>query len=615
MKNLYILQGKINTKEIEDATADYIAFDFIAHNFLLTKKIPHSVIDDHIDDEERTNIFKCCSEYLKKLEQLSDTGINFHDVDLVSIVDRNELHEFLMDILPKIKIVTKLLEDDIYKKIFVSSEIHEIFSNTKFASKLEKLNHVEKTNLTFENIQIPLKLGNQEIKFSINRKKYKTLKENVEKISGTLFNLKNNMEGKNKIVLLEFDPEIYFELLKEISSRNLQPVLINFRKSSTHSISAIKNLKKSNSLVITPENFLEKNELESIKLTKTSIKKILAEILENKQPFQNLISKETNFDLLLQRKIINIILQRLDEYLYQILIAEKIKNLDCIKGIITLNFSGETEKIFSKVQDKIPIILLQHAFANYLEPLSHFDILDDYHLIQNKIAVWGDIVKNYLIKIRKIPENKIIVSGSPKYDSYFDCLLPIRNKKTVLVTLRPIISHMEGPRIKLFERYQNVIQELIRIFENIDDVEILFKLHPQQNLSNEIITNMIKTNKKFKILQFNPIKDLLSNCSLHVNIAPENFDASSVILEAMILKKPTLNIQLQKNDYDFEFIKDEAIKSITFDSDIKNAILDLLDNHKIDKLIKNSQKYLRKYMKNIGSASKILIDSIENSAL
>ena len=73
-----------------------------------------------------------------------------------------------MDILPKIKIVTKLLEDNIYKKIFVSSEIHEIFSNTKFASKLEKLNHVEKTNLTFENIQIPLKLGNQEIKFSIN---------------------------------------------------------------------------------------------------------------------------------------------------------------------------------------------------------------------------------------------------------------------------------------------------------------------------------------------------------------------------------------------------------------------------------------------------------------
>ena len=419
------------------------------------------------------------------------------------------------------------------------------------------------------------------------------------------------MEGKNKIVLLEFDPETYFELLKEISSRDLQPVLVNFRKSSTHSLSAIKNLKKSNSLVITPENFLEKNELETITQTKISIKKVLAQILENKQPFQNLISKETNFDLLLQRKIINIIFQRLDEYLSQILIAEKIKNLDCIKGIITLNFSGETEKVFSKIQDKTPIILLQHAFANYLEPLSHFDILDDYHLIQNKIAVWGDIVKNYLIKIRKIPENKIIVSGSPKYDSYFDSPLHKRNKKTVLVTLRPIISHMEGPRIKLFERYQKVIQELIRIFENIDDIEILFKLHPQQNLSNEIITNMIKADKKFKILQFNPIKDLLSDCFLHVNIAPENFDASSVILEAMILKKPTLNIQLQKKDYDFEFNIFNAIKSVSYDSDIKNVLLDLLENPKKDNLIENSQYYLSKYMRNMGSASKKLIDALD----
>ena len=85
-----------------------------------------------------------------------------------------------------------------------------------------------------------------------------------------------------------------------------------------------------------------------------------------------------------------------------------------------VNDAKDTKSHLSKIQNITPIILLQHAFANYLEPLSHFDILDDYHLIQNKIAVWGDIVKNYLIKIRKIPENKIIVSGSPKYDSYFD---------------------------------------------------------------------------------------------------------------------------------------------------------------------------------------------------
>ena len=79
----------------------------------------------------------------------------------------------------------------------------------------------------------------------------------------------------------------------------------------------------------------------------------------------------------------------------------------------------------------------------------------------------------------------------------------------------------------------------------------------------------------------------------------------------MILKKPTLNIQLQKNDYDFEFNTLNAIKSISYDSDIKNVLLDLLENPKKDNLIENSQYYLSKYMRNMGSASKKLIDALD----
>ena len=614
IKFLYLLDSDVDRKKLNDydfQKSEVIAFDFLTHKFLNEKKIHHSIIDDHIDDCERIDIFKSCRKNLQEYEKITNSGINFHNLDLVSIVDRNELLEFLMQTLPKILVIKKFLENNNYEKIFLSHEMYEVFNNAEFGTCLEKLNDAKKNYLTFENIHIPLKIGNQEIKFSINRKKYKILKENIEKISGILFNLKNNMKEKKKIILLEFDPEIYSELLNEINLRGFQPILINFRKSPMHSITAIKNLKKSNSMVITPEIFLEKDDLKSLIKTKKLIQKTLTEILESKKLFLNLISKETNFDLLIQNKIIKIISQRLEEYLFQILISEKIKTMNNIKSIIVLNFSGETEKTFSKTQDKIPIILLQHAFANYLEPISHFDMLDDYHLIKNKIAVWGEIVKNYLIEIRKIPENKIIISVSPKYDSYLNSLNYTNDKKIILVTLRPIIFHMEGMRIKLFERYEKIIQELFVIFQDIDDVEILFKLHPQQNLTNQFITNMIKTNKKFKILQFNPIKELLSNCNIHINIAPENFDASSVILEAMILKKPTLNIQLQKNDFNFTFNTCNAIKSVSYDSDIKNAILDLLNNSKKDNLIENSQIYLSKYMKHMGTASKKLVDEIE----
>jgi len=613
MKTLYFLDSDFDRKTIDEynfENSDIIVFDYLTHKFLNEKNIAHSIIDDHIKDYERTNLFKSCREYLEIHEKINNSGINFHNIDLVSIVDRNELLEFLMDNLPKILIIQNFLNNTNYDKIFLSNQMYEIFHNQKSYSRLQKLHYVKDNPLTFENIQIPLKIANQEIKFSINRKKYKTLKDNVEKISSLLFNLKNN-KTKNKIILLEFDPEIYSDLLNEINSRGLQPVLINFRKSSMHSLTALKNLKQSNSLVITPETFLEKNDFKFIHETKLSIQKILTEKLENKKLFLNLISKETNFDLLIQNKIINIILQRLEEYLLQILISEKIKNMNNVTSIISLNSSGETEKIFSKIQDKIPVVLLQHAFANYLESICWYDMLDDYHNIQDKIAVWGELVKNYLVEVRKIPENKIIVSGSPKYDSFANHVKSTNNKKIILVTLRPIISHMEGMRITLFERYEKTIQKLSNIFKDFPDIEILFKLHPQQNLTNKIIIDMIKTNKNFKILQFNPIKELLSDCFIHINIAPENFDASSVIVEAMILQKPTLNIQLQKNIINFDFNTLNAIKSISYDSDIRSTLLDLINNDK-NTLIENSQVYLSKYMKNMGSASKKLIDAVEN---
>jgi len=613
MKTLYFLDSDFDRKTIDEynfENSDIIVFDYLTHKFLNEKNIRHTVIDDHIKDFERINLFKSCREYLEIHEKINNSGINFHNIDLVSIVDRNELLEFLMDNLPKILIIQNFLNNNNYNKFFLSNLMYEIFYNDKSHSRLHKLHYVKNNSLTFENIQIPLKIANQEIKFSINRKKYKNLKENVEKISGLLFNLKNN-KSKNKIILLEFDPEIYSDLLNEINSRGLQPVLINFRKSSMHSLTALKNLKQSNSLVITPETFLEKNDFKFIHETKLSIQKILIQKLENKKLFLNLISKETNFDLLIQNKIINIILQRLEEYLLQILISEKIKNMNNVTSIISLNSSGETEKIFSKIQDKIPVVLLQHAFANHLESICYFDMLDDYHNIQDKIAVWGELVKNYLVEVRKIPENKIIVSGSPKYDSFANHVKSTNNKKIILVTLRPIISHMEGIRIILFERYEKTIQKLSNIFKDFPDIEILFKLHPQQNLTNKIIIDMIKTNKNFKILQFNPIKELLSDCFIHINIAPENFDASSVIVEAMILQKPTLNIQLQKNIINFDFNTLNAIKSISYDSDIRSTLLDLINNDKTT-LIKNSQVYLSKYMKNMGSASKKLIDVIES---
>ncbi len=614
MKNLYILQDINEEKlsELKEENADFVAFDYISHKILTKNKIKHNLIDDYIDENDRKEMFQFCSACLKQYEKFDESDFKFHNIDLVSVVDRNELHEFLMDLVTKIKVLKKIIEKQLYNTIFVSSDIYEIFLKTKFKSNIKFLNKIEKNHLTLEKIEIPLNLEIMETKFTISRGKYKILKGSIEKTIAGLFRLRKNYTNKKKIVLIEFDPEIYHDLLQEIDKHGFQPVLVNFRKTSITSLRSIRHLKKSNSLIMLAEDWLKKSQFEEINTVKANFLNKIRNVMENEIFLPNCVYEEIDFNVVVQKKINNILVQRLDEYLTQILVAESIENANDVLGIITLNFSGETEKIFSRIRSDIPVILLQHGFANYTKSISYFDLLDDYHLIKHKIAVWGDIIKDYLIHVKAIPENKIIVSGSPKYDSYSRVEKNKKNQKIMLVTLRPIITHMEGPRIELYEKYEKTLHKLIQISKNIEDLQIIFKLHPQQNISNQIIIDMIKENNKIKILQFDPIKELLSDCDLHVNIAPDNFDASSVILEAMIMGKPTLNIQLQKNDIEFEFIKDNAIKSVYYDSNIKQLVLDLISQHGTEELLNNSQNFLNKYMKNRGNAAKKLIDSIEN---
>jgi len=394
----------------------------------------------------------------------------------------------------------------------------------------------------------------------------------------------------------------------------LQPVLINFRRPATWSLNSISILRKTESLVILPEDFLGKQIVAQIKEEKKSILLKIENTLKNESSkISNIFNYEgMKFHKILIDLFIRILKERLEEYMIQILVSEKLDESDNIVGGITLNLSGETEKSFSKVIKKFPIILLQHAFSNYTKPLMFLDVLDDFRFFKDKIAVYGNVLQEYLLGTNLISEDKIIVCGSPKHDSFKPIIKNSDKKKIILVTLRPIISHVEGIRIELYKKYETAINSIIESCSNLSNNEIIFKLHPQQSSNNKFLKDVIKEkNPSAKIIQSASIKKLLMDCDLHINLAPDNFDVSSVILEAMMLKRPTLNIQLQSTPFEFGIIKENAIKTVMYDSNVKQEISELLFNkEKINQLLKKSEAYLNKYISNHGNASKALLDEI-----
>jgi len=617
MKNLYLLENINDSnlkKTINTDDSEIITFDYFSHNILSARQIKHRIMDEYLEELDREKFFGLATSFWEWYNILDEKNFTFHNINLLSIIDRNELHEFLMDLIPKIKAIKNILAQMNFTKIYASFQIYQLLENNTDYDVILFEDNKNNTSLTHDEII----LSSDNIPFSIkpklNRAKFRMIKKNQEKIAYKVFRLRKDIPEKKKIVLIEFNPEVYEDLLYEIQKKKLQPVLINFRRPATWSLNSISILRKTESLVILPEDFLGKQIVAQIKEEKKSILLKIENTLKNESSkISNIFNYEgMKFHKILIDLFIRILKERLEEYMIQILVSEKLDESDNIVGGITLNLSGETEKSFSKVIKKFPIILLQHAFSNYTKPLMFLDVLDDFRFFKDKIAVYGNVLQEYLLGTNLISEDKIIVCGSPKHDSFKPIIKNSDKKKIILVTLRPIISHVEGIRIELYKKYETAINSIIESCSNLSNNEIIFKLHPQQSSNNKFLKDVIKEkNPSAKIIQSASIKKLLMDCDLHINLAPDNFDVSSVILEAMMLKRPTLNIQLQSTPFEFGIIKENAIKTVMYDSNVKQEISELLFNkEKINQLLKKSEAYLNKYISNHGNASKALLDEI-----
>ena len=89
-------------------------------------------------------------------------------------------------------------------------------------------------------------------------------------------------------------------------------------------------------------------------------------------------------------------------------------------------------------KNKIPSILLEHGFLDKNDSVSkvkRYDIMSNYSNFTDKIAVWSETKKLYLIDNYQIDPNRIIVSGSPRHDKYFSSRKNNNSKKRKNFTL------------------------------------------------------------------------------------------------------------------------------------------------------------------------------------
>ena len=616
--NNYNDVDSIDTNDLTDTKI--FSLNIETHKHLEKRNISHEIGETYLSENERIKLFDKAVDFHNWYEKNKDLKFfEFENINLLGLLDTVEFHTFLINELITFFTIHNIIENEQPNRIFSSQNLSEIikllvtdnieynFYTNQFSQKLQ-----------WDEITVKQNIGPLPISFNISRNTFSKIKSIWERIICSFFNLWFNFKNSDQktILFLEFYPPLYEKLLFNLQKNGYNIIFLNRRKPAVFDYKSIKLLRKVNGKIINPNNLINSDEKNQIQIVANEYLEKIESIFSNDEIFDNLFNFN-NYNLwkLVKNKLLETYKIRLYDYVLSLKFSKNLFkkiNVSCILG---LNEIGETEKsIIASKNNKIPTILLEHGFSNFSSESARFGILANYSNFNDKIAVWSDKQKSFLIDFFKLDPSRIIVSGSPRHDYLFENNEPTINtkNKTILIAPTPITQIQGFDTTDIHLQYELILRKILTTLKKLN-CNIVIKLHPSQNIHNKMIKNLVsQIDKKIPIHLISPINELIDLSDIVITITPESWAPSTIILESLIQNRPIININLDKHLQEFDFIKTESILSISNNSDVEKNISDLiLDDELQDKLIQNGQKFVKTFLHNPGTASLTLAEKIK----
>ena len=235
-EKIFLVDSGTNISKLEQKIQEFpqntiYALSYEIHKVLEKKEIPHKLADDILISEDfkkidsfSINFTKNCFDKYKKL-------LTFEGIYLPELLEL-ELFQYLLIQYLKPYVILKIIQnnnieliidftiyDDFIKKIINSKNIHHIhFEN------------LETDTMYHDKIKFAVNLFNLPIHIQLSRKTFSKIKKFTQKFSNQIFDLKPNINSKENILLVNFDPLQYGELLTELNNESTNFLLLNTRK-------------------------------------------------------------------------------------------------------------------------------------------------------------------------------------------------------------------------------------------------------------------------------------------------------------------------------------------------------------------------------------------------
>ena len=589
------------------------SFDLDVHTELIIKKIKHEIADNLLTLDERLTIFDKIKELESWHSKIFTDDFDLEKINLLKMFDRNELLSYILPNLINFKIIKKILEKEKPIEIIATTHMSKIIQSIIKKDQIQTtfFENKNKKDLLWDKVTAKYNLGKIPLTFSLSRKKYLKLKSILETFSSFYYNFwfKFKNTKKNTILFLEFNPSLFSKLFYEMKDYDGNVILINQRRSAISTKKSIEVIRKSSCKILKLDSVLNKHEKAQIPSLVDQYSTKIHNLWNNSEIFTNIFEID-GYDVWdsIKDVMIKTYSERLFYYVSLILSAKKIINTLDIKCIVCLYESGETEKAFIETNNKkFPTILLEHGFIERTPKTKRFDMLSEYICFNDKILVWSESKKNWLIDEYDIDPSRIIVNGSPRHDDYF--LSRLKNKKNkekiLLLAPNPIndINGQSSTNLKI--EFNKIIKKTLDIIKTFDNVKIIVKLHPSQLQHNEEIKLLIKNyNASIPIYLWTPLIDTINSVDAVLVLTPEIHATPTMLLESMILGKPTMNVYFNKIIPEFEHIQSNAVFTVTNNDNLENSLEKFLFDENFQSILQNNaDNYVDQFMANPGTAS------------
>ena len=600
----------------------FVAADYETHKKLVDSNTKHELLDNYLQKKERLELYDFVLSKYTWYENLSrKSDFEFNNINILSLMSSLEFHEFVLTVLIKLFSIKNIISNKSPNEIFVSTKFLKYVKLVQDKNKIHtfdsNLNN-EKSFLT-NKIELRFNILSKPCTFYISKKNYSSLKKIYENFFCKINNLWLDKKTSKEIILLvEFNTSAYEEMIRTLSKSKKQVVVLNRRRSAIWNKNSIGILKSNNVKILDPEKFFDLHTDQEFALEHKRLNENLHELWKSKELFSIFSMKEISFWPLIKDRLKKIYDYRLDDYLKFIFQSRNFLTQLNIKKIICLGESGETENVLlQSVENDVDSILLQHSFLRYNPELKKLQWkYEDQNMLGltcKKFFLWGNSDLNYFLENSKIQKDQLIISGSPRHDQFLQIKSSINSHtiKNILVTLSPISERSGLGDTNLIIKYNYFLEKILKILNEFNDLKITVKLHPGENPHNSILIDFLKNQSNITVFQIKNPNELIKKSDLMINISPELYDSSTIMLEGLLLRKPVIQLSL-----DDELSKVEPLKSpIIQISEIEHfeQVISKIINDEIyrKEIIEQISNKLNDYLSFQGNSSAKFLEIIE----